>query len=250
LEILSIALLLFNQIFTLVIFIFLVIAVLLIYSLLMIGVETKTLETGIMRMVGVSKRGNVASVLVNSLLFVIPAVISGFILCVPVLALGFKFIFKEQLTGAFKPFPSTSSVLLSLTLGLLIPLLSSILPILRLLSQSLTDSLSFQRSRVKSTYVEILRKSRAHILPYVIFGLITTLYGLGIYYMLPLSLLSFNLGLIMWVFVTILVGFLFGLILLAVNAQRLIETLILHVFLFWEHPAQKRLLKNNMKAHQ
>lgn len=51
------AILLFGLIFDMVLLIFIFISVFLIYSLLMIGVETKTMETGIMRMVGVSKRG-------------------------------------------------------------------------------------------------------------------------------------------------------------------------------------------------
>ena len=52
----NVVILLFNLVFDIVLLIFVVIAVLLIYSLLMIGIETKTFETGIMRMVGISKR--------------------------------------------------------------------------------------------------------------------------------------------------------------------------------------------------
>ena len=66
---------------------------------------------------------------------------------------------------------------------------------------------------MKATYVEILSKSKAKIVPYVVFGVVTTLYGFGVYYLLPLSLLSFNLGLILQVFFFILLGFLLGLIL-------------------------------------
>lgn len=60
----NIAILLFSLIFDVVLLIFIVISVLLIYSLLMIGVETKTFETGIMRMVGVSKKGLMAMIFI------------------------------------------------------------------------------------------------------------------------------------------------------------------------------------------
>jgi FtsX-like permease family len=51
------AILLIGLVFNIILLVFIVISVLLIYSLLMIGVETKTSETGIMRMVGTDKKG-------------------------------------------------------------------------------------------------------------------------------------------------------------------------------------------------
>jgi hypothetical protein len=42
-------------------------------------------------------------------------------------------------------------------------------------------------------------------------------YGLGIYYFLPLSMLSFNFSLILRIFFLILLGMLFGLTLLSLN---------------------------------
>jgi len=59
-------------------------------------------------------------------------------------------------------------------------------------------------------------KSR-NVLPYLIFGLICVLYGAGIYYMLPLGLLTMNLALILWIFFAILLGMIFGLVLIALN---------------------------------
>jgi ABC-type antimicrobial peptide transport system permease subunit len=53
----SIGILFFHLIFNIVELIFILISILLIYSLLLIRLETKTLEIGIMRMVGTSKSG-------------------------------------------------------------------------------------------------------------------------------------------------------------------------------------------------
>jgi len=52
---------------------------------------------------------------------------------------------------------------------------------------------------------------------YITFGVIAVIYGLSIYYFLPLSMLSFNFGWILKIFFFILVGMLFGLSLLAFN---------------------------------
>lgn len=129
----NLAILFFNLIFSIVIMIFLVISVLLIYSLLMIGIETKTMETGIMRMVGVSKRGLVQMIFVQSFMFVLPAIILGYALCFPMLALCYTLIFEEKLEGTFLPVPSWDAALLALAVGFLIPLASSILPVIRVL---------------------------------------------------------------------------------------------------------------------
>jgi ABC-type antimicrobial peptide transport system permease subunit len=155
-QIYNLAILFFNLIFRIVLVIFIVISVLLIYSLLMIGIETKTMETGIMRMVGVSKRGLVQMIFVQSFMFVTPALLLGLLMSYPALALCFTFVFTEKLEGAFLPVPSLFSLLLAVSVGLLIPILSSIIPVLKVLGQNLNDAINYQRSRVKSTYVEII----------------------------------------------------------------------------------------------
>lgn len=56
-QVLSNAILILGLIFDIIILLFIILSVLLIYSLLMISVETKTFEFGVMRMVGLSKSG-------------------------------------------------------------------------------------------------------------------------------------------------------------------------------------------------
>jgi len=54
-ELLSYATLLLGIVFGIIVILFIVISVLLIYSLLMISVETKTFESGVLRLVGLSQ---------------------------------------------------------------------------------------------------------------------------------------------------------------------------------------------------
>lgn len=89
----NIVIIMFNLIFQIVISIFILISILLIYSLLMIGVESRTLESGIMRMVGVSKRGLLLMILLQSVMFVIPAIVFGLGLSIPALYFCYKFAF-------------------------------------------------------------------------------------------------------------------------------------------------------------
>jgi hypothetical protein len=53
--------------------------------------------------------------------------------------------------------------------------------------------------------------------PYLIFGGIGTLAGVTIYYVLPLAVITLNLGLILEIFFLILVGMILGLTLIAFN---------------------------------
>ena len=105
------AILLLGLVFNIVLFVFMVISILLIYSLLMIGVETRTLETGIMRMVGTNKKGLIMMVAIQSGMFVIPAVIAAFLLSFGFIALCYKYAFEVELDQGFEPVPQTSAVI-------------------------------------------------------------------------------------------------------------------------------------------
>lgn len=72
-------------IFDLVVALLVIISVLLIYSLLVINIETKTFHIGVQRMIGLTRRGLIIKVIIQSMMFVIPALIAAFIVGVPAL---------------------------------------------------------------------------------------------------------------------------------------------------------------------
>lgn len=84
-EISSQAILFLGLIFEIIILMFVVLSILLIYSLLLISVESKTFEFGVMRMIGLSKTGIVSMILIQSVMFVLPSLAAGFLLSVPTL---------------------------------------------------------------------------------------------------------------------------------------------------------------------
>ena len=77
-------------IFNILIIMFVIISVLLIYSLLLITTETKTFEFGVMRLVGLSKAGFVTMIMLQAIFFVIPSVILAYIASVPSLYFLYK----------------------------------------------------------------------------------------------------------------------------------------------------------------
>ena len=62
-QIFSSAILFLGLIFDIIVLLFVILSILLIYSLLLVSVETKTFEFGVMRMVGLSKGGIISMII-------------------------------------------------------------------------------------------------------------------------------------------------------------------------------------------
>ena len=112
----------------------------------MITIETKTFDTGVMRLLGLSRGGFVALIFTQSLMFVLPSLILAFICVVPSLWFIYSKIEDEKQEWSLQLLPDLSASLLGLAVGVLIPALSAIIPIRRALSKSLTDALNVARS--------------------------------------------------------------------------------------------------------
>lgn len=81
--------------FGIIVLMFVVISVLLIYSLLMISVETKTFENGVLRMLGLNKYNCVTMIVIQSIMFVLPSIIFGYGASIPALMFLFKMLIKD-----------------------------------------------------------------------------------------------------------------------------------------------------------
>lgn len=90
------AILFLGLIFDIIILLFTTLSILLFYSLLMISVETKTFEFGVMRMVGLSKTGIINVIILQSFMYVVPAMLVGFVCSVPALILIYTIIFNDE----------------------------------------------------------------------------------------------------------------------------------------------------------
>ena len=134
-------------IFNVLLFIFIVVSCLLIYSLLLISVETKTFEIGVMRLVGLTKFGFVGLILTQATMFVLPSVIIGFVLSVPCIWFIYSMLFTDEMGLNPSILPGWYSSIQAILIGILIPIISSIVPIKRAISQNLTDALNTQRNK-------------------------------------------------------------------------------------------------------
>ena len=142
--------------------------------------------------------------------------------------------------------PSAGAIARALFVGILIPVLSSIIPIRRTLSTNLNDALNVNRSKKSGVLVSIINNKTRDVIPYLLFGTVACVFGITIYYVLPLAMLELNLGLILIIFFMILMGLLTGLVIFSVNLQGALEYLLMHLLLFWESKSMKMVLRKNM----
>lgn len=74
-------------------------------------------------------------------MFVLPSVILSFVLSVPTLIYLYSLLFSNDMGVDTKPLPDWFAISQALIIGLVIPLLSSIMPIQSALSKNLNESL-------------------------------------------------------------------------------------------------------------
>lgn len=148
------------------------------------------------------------------------------------------------------PVPSPKAVLFALLVGLIIPIASSLIPMRVALSKTLTDALDYAHSKTKAVFVKIIHAKEFDRKPYIIFGVISVLYGVSIYYFLPLSMISLNYSMMLTIFFLILIGMFIGLVLLALNLQRILEIIMVFIFLFYERTSMRVLVLKNLIAHK
>ena len=250
LELFDYAVMFIGLIFNVLLIIFVVVAILLVFSLLLISVETKQFEFGVMRLVGLTKLGFVCMILTQAAMFVIPAVTMAMIVSFPMIFAIYKSLFEEDLGYMPSIAPSTTAFLNALFIGVLIPFLSSIVPIRRGLSANLTDTLDVTRSKTKGSIISIVDNKALEIGPYLLYGTVACVFGIAVYYGLPAALLRLNLGMLLTIFFMLLLGMLLGLVLFSVNLQSAMEFLLLYLLLFWERKSMRAVLKKNLIAHK
>ena len=99
-------------------------------------------------------------------------------------------------------------------------------------------------------YVNILSKNKKDVTGLLVFGSLALSFGFGIYYLLPLSLISFNFSMAMTLFLSILFGMIMALAILIINLMVYINSYVSKVLLFFERASTRLIVQKNLMAHQ
>jgi hypothetical protein len=160
-------------------------------------------------------------------------------------------IFNQLMNINIGMWLSPAAALVATALVFIVPVAASVIPILRVLSTSITDGLDKRRSRTKGVEIS-LERSEHKKKPWslLVFGISASLFGFTIYYVFPFSLLTGQLVITMYVLVFLLIGMLFGLVLLSGNLQQVLQRALVFVCFFWDHPSIRSLLHKNLVGHR
>ncbi|ESL06492.1 hypothetical protein TRSC58_05833 [Trypanosoma rangeli SC58] len=226
-------------------------SVMLIYSLLNLLVESRVYELGIKRMIGFSSANLVFVLLTNAYFFAIPAWLLG-LLAGQLVFLGMRASIHGVIGIELPRFISGMAVGWATLAGLLLPLIGAIFPVITILSQKLPDALNATRGRNVGVVYKIVREGDTRSLNYMMLciGLAFFVFGFLLYYFFPVALLRMRLDWLFVIFFGILIGMVAGLVLLAVNFERVLQTAVSYFFLFWEHAAVFQALQKSLTAHR
>ena len=163
----------------------------------------------------------------------------------------YSYMDKSSSGSSAIPLPTINATLQALSLGIIIPAISAIVPIQRLLGKNLNESLnSVQNTKMSGMLVTIFDKNKSHNQAFVLFGSISVIFGTSVYYFLPKAFLAMNYSLLLNLFFMILSAMILGLTLLVNNLQGFFERLISRLLIFWETPAIRILLDKNLTSHR
>ena len=227
-----------------------VLSAVLVYSLLLINVHSRVFELAVRRMLGAGRPTVVALLLLQAASYALPALAAG--LAVAQAATAAVLASFEELSGIAVGVALTpTAVWTAVALATLVPAVASVGPIRSALGPTVREALD-ARPKAALTAVSVERADDSAV-PWPVFVLGLGLFAAGgsVYYALPLSLLSANLGMLAAVFFGLLLGMLAGLVLLALNLELLAERAVAALFLsWWERPELLRLALGNLVAHR
>ena len=221
----------------------------LVYSLLMISFDTRTFEMGIFRLIGIRKYALCGLVIIQALIFVIPALIVGISTSFLYLWIISK-VLDNVFQFSFSPVPSLTSFIWAFCLGLIVPILASVIPMINVLNKTLGESIDMAHSKSKGVHITIEYAQKKTDWGIIIFGLIIIAFGLGVYYLLPLSFFLMNFQLMLWILLIVLLAFFIGLIMLAMNIHYLLELVLIYGLLVLETAYMKLAIAKNLIGHR
>jgi ABC-type antimicrobial peptide transport system permease subunit len=238
----------FSLVISIITAVLIILLALLIYSLLLISVEARNFDVAVMRMVGTSRLGVCRLIIVQSLFISLPPWLLGLAVANPLITSALSAAVEGRSESLYV---DPSALFWASFVGILVPVLSSLLPIQAALSTSLAQSLDYSRPKSAAITYSIERASdRAIPGSAVAAGSLFSLFGVVLYVALPAALLSVNLFLLLSIFFSLLMAILLGLVIVGMNLQRLAETFVIYTAFFWLPASIRQLVHKNLISHK
>lgn len=231
-----------------IIFLFLL-AVFLIYSLIQVTTETSTLELGLLRLIGSTRKSVVIVVLLQCMLFSIPAFVFAYLAHFGVLSL-YSRLLSSMLETTVTLESKLKYVIQSLLITIMAPLTAAIIPLRSLLRKSLADSINTTLSKTSGLKIEIVSIMDRERQTLIAFGILSCLYGMSIYYFLPYSLISGKLTVLMLIFICILIGMVLGLVIFTSSIDLTLQKIVTKILFMFSKSYYSTIILKNLTSHR
>ena len=230
-----------------------ILATMLIYSLMLQDVNSKTYEYGMLRALGFKKLYLVEVISLKSISFSIPGLCLGIIIAVSLNIFLREIIFREALNYLDYEL-TTTSIVLGISFGLIVPLIANYLPIKESLGANLRNSLDLSRSSAeKGIGIKIQRLEDVGInMNQLGLGVLLVVIGTLTYFGVPLSFLNENFFVGFVILSLILIMVIIGLTFMCTLLFNYLERFILWCFLNTCCRKDKRIhsiITKQMDAH-
>ena len=218
-----------DNIFNSMIFLLTLLGSLVIYSLMLGNVETKTYEYGMLRALGMPYLTLTQLLYSQALTYAVCGITIGMSIAgichIPVAA------YFASFSGLIIDFRLPDhAIIFGVSIGIIMPLLANYAPVRRALSNTLRDALDMYRKSANEINVKLQKLAEMGLSPGLFaFALMLFLIGITTFYFLPLSFIFGQIGLFLGILNGILLGILLGLSLLSQMVQPVIEQLVLKV---------------------
>jgi ABC-type antimicrobial peptide transport system permease subunit len=239
-----------DNIFGAILFLLVLLSALLVYSLLLGDVESKTYEYGMLRALGMRHSSLMQILLIKSSAFSLLGISIGLFIAwvanipVAILVADYASIAPHLgLTGG--------AVLTAVLLGWLMPGVANIVPIQRALSSTLRDALDIYHHTASEISVSIQRLADKGLdLWQTVLSVFMIVVGFVVFYLIPYAFTFRNFSVFLGLLNAILMGMLFGLAILASLVQPYLEKMWTFVMVRWSHSKLRPLVLKNLSAHR
>ncbi|KAM9990763.1 hypothetical protein ACTFIY_006805 [Dictyostelium cf. discoideum] len=246
-----------GQLLNLIVFVFLLLSILLIYTTLMIDVDSMTFNNGVFRMLGAKFSFIIQLIVSKTIIFTLPSIIIGLIISQIFLAIIVDQLKRFTNSDEISNYLTVDSIVYSILLGFLIPMVSLILPIRKALSFSLGEQLDISRSNISSSHqITTIDKDStdAEYRKYLsLIGLSLSALGIVGCVLLPKLLLSGNFSSLLALLFGLLILVLIAAIFLMMNFHLIISKTLVYIITLIDPFAKiiiRIILYKNLISHK
>ena len=206
----------FNSIMTTIVLFLAILCTQLIYSLMLSDVEEKTFEFGMLRALGFNTKNITITIVVQAFTFALPGLVTGILLS-SVLNFGVRSVLYYMTNNYSDYWVSQGAIWFGCVIGILMPLVSNIVPIQAALGKNLRASLDLNHRAATEITVQIKKLQDYGLsLPQFIMAIMLVVMGIFTYYVAPTAFLYGKYELFFTILNSVLIMMILGLTFVAI----------------------------------